>query len=146
MGAGGGDVEGGAGRRRRPTEVCRPGRTGTGCCRRTPVLLAEPQVVAVLADAGHAVAFDERPVQDYVRDAFASAAVQDFVQVRGLLGEDVDALVQVAVAGGLGSRSVPSPSRGRGISRLCPRFREATGQPRERRVVRTSPDPRLTRP
>src|SRR5689334_8364244 len=45
--------------------------------------------------------FDQRAVQDYVRHALAMTPGQDFVQVRGMVGENIDALVQVAVAGGL---------------------------------------------
>jgi hypothetical protein len=36
-----------------------------------------------------------------------AAAVQDLVQVRGLTGEDTDAFVEVAVAGGLRYPGVP---------------------------------------
>lgn len=38
--------------------------------------------------------------------ALASAVLQYLVQLRGLFGQDVDAFVQVAVAGGLGNASV----------------------------------------
>ena len=70
------------------------------------VFLAEPQVVAVVADPGEAVGLDQGAVQDHVRHALAPAAVQDVVQVGGLVGEDVDAFVEVAVAGGLGDAGV----------------------------------------
>jgi hypothetical protein len=70
------------------------------------VFLAEPQVIAVVADAREAVGLDEGAVQDDVRHSVPSAAVQDVVQVWSLLGEDVDAFVQVAVAGGLGDARV----------------------------------------
>ncbi|MGI5254086.1 hypothetical protein [Actinacidiphila glaucinigra] len=70
------------------------------------MFLAEPQVVAVLADPGDAVGLDQRAVQDHVGHALAPAAVQDLVQVRGLGGENVDAFVEVPVAGGLGDAGV----------------------------------------
>jgi hypothetical protein len=52
-------------------------------------------------DASHPAGLDQRAVQDHMRHALAAAASQHFVQVRGLHGEYIDALVQVAVAGGL---------------------------------------------
>ncbi|WP_169317389.1 hypothetical protein [Actinacidiphila oryziradicis] len=70
------------------------------------MLLAEPQVVAVVSVTGDAVGFDQRAVEDHVGHVLASAAVQDRVQVGGLIGEDVDAFVQVAVAGGRGDAGV----------------------------------------
>lgn len=47
------------------------------------------------------VGLDQRAVQDQVVQALLPALGEDSMQVRGLLGEDVDTLVQVAVAGGL---------------------------------------------
>jgi hypothetical protein len=70
------------------------------------VFLAEPQVVAVLADAGDAVGLDQRPVQNHVGHPLLLAACQDPVQLRGLVCEDVDPFVGVAVAGGLGDSGV----------------------------------------
>jgi geranyl diphosphate 2-C-methyltransferase len=70
------------------------------------VFLAEPQVVAVVPDACEAVGFDECAVEDHVRHALLPAAVEDVVQVGGLVGQDIDAFVEVAVAGGLGDAGV----------------------------------------
>lgn len=70
------------------------------------VLLTEPPVVAVLAHAGDPVRFDQRAVEDHMGHAVLAAALQDFVQVGGSVGEDVDALVQVAVTGGLRDPSI----------------------------------------
>lgn len=71
------------------------------------VFLAEPQVVAVVPGTGEAVALDEHAVEDQETHLLLTAAVQNLVQVRGLSSEDIDALVQVAVAGGLGDAGVP---------------------------------------
>ena len=71
------------------------------------VFLAEPHVIAVVTDARQAVGPDEGAVQEHVRHAFPSAAARDVVQVGGLLREDVDAFVEVPVAGGLGDPGVP---------------------------------------
>ncbi|MER7193798.1 hypothetical protein [Streptomyces flaveolus] len=48
-----------------------------------------------------AAGLDQRAVENDVGHAFASTAVQDLVQVGGLVGENVDALVQVAAACGM---------------------------------------------
>lgn len=58
--------------------------------------------LAVHVGAGDVVRFDERSVQDHVVDALGLALVQDLVQIRGLVREDVNSLVEIAVAGGLG--------------------------------------------
>ncbi|GAA1920249.1 hypothetical protein GCM10009753_61300 [Streptantibioticus ferralitis] len=101
------DVRGGAG-----FDVGDPQRGAVGRGRELDVaaecfvLLAEPQVVAVFSDAREAVGLDQRAVQDDVRHALAVTPGRDFVQVGSLVGEDVDAFVQVAVAGGLGHSGV----------------------------------------
>jgi hypothetical protein len=66
-----------------------------------PGLAGVPQVVALLRGSGDAVAGDQGAVQDHVAQALPAAAVQDLVQVGGAIGQDIDPLVQVAVAGGL---------------------------------------------
>ncbi len=70
------------------------------------LVLAEPQVVAVRAVAGGSVGLDQRPIQDHLRHAPLLAARQDVAQIGSLVGEDVDALVQVAVASGLGDPGI----------------------------------------
>lgn len=100
------------------------------------VLLAEPQVVAVLADVGEVVRFDPRAVEDHVRHAPALTPVQDLVQVRSLVGEDVDALLQVAVSGGLGDAGVADP----GSARNCARGTSPTPTP----PARTGPAPGIS--
>lgn len=56
---------------------------------------------ASLVPAGHAVAADEGAIHDHVAQALLAAPLQDLVQVGGLIGQNVDGLVQVAVTGGL---------------------------------------------
>lgn len=96
------------------------------------VLLAEPQIVAVVPGARDAIALDEHALEDHMAHLLAAAAVQHTVQVWCLSGEDVDTLVGVAVAGGLrdaciagqavqcncarGTSAVPGPLGG-----TCPR-------------------------
>lgn len=70
------------------------------------MFLTEPQVVAVLTNARDAVAGDQCAVEDGVRHVFVLIAVQDLGQVGGLVCQDVDAFVQVAVAGGSGDAGV----------------------------------------
>lgn len=48
------------------------------------------------------VAGDQRPVQGQIGQAIGLRLHQGFVQIRGLGGQHVDALVQVPVGGGLG--------------------------------------------
>jgi hypothetical protein len=60
----------------------------------------------VLTDAGETVRLDERAVKDHVSHPLLPAAVQYLIQIGGLLSEDVDAFVEVAVAGGLGDARV----------------------------------------
>lgn len=57
--------------------------------------------------AGDAVALDQRAVQEQMVHALLPALGKDSVQVRGLFGQDVDAFVQVAVAGGLRNTRIP---------------------------------------
>src|SRR5512135_1888658 len=61
-----------------------------------------PQVGASLGKAGHPIAADEDAVENDVAGSLGPAAGQDLVRVRCALGEHVDTLVQVPVAGGLG--------------------------------------------
>ena len=61
-----------------------------------------PLIVAVAVGTGDAVAIAENAVQDHVVHAFCAEPLQNLVQVGGMLGKDVDGLVQMAVAGGLG--------------------------------------------
>lgn len=46
-------------------------------------------------------------VQDDVAEPFGAASVECLVEVRGACGQDVDALMQVAVAGGLRDPRIP---------------------------------------
>lgn len=107
--AGGGDVGGGTG-----LDPGDPQRGAVWDGEKLPVaaerlaFLAEQQVVAVIADASEAVGFDQRAVEDHVGDAYTSAAVQDLsCRTWSLVGEDIDAFVEVTVTGGLGIAGVP---------------------------------------
>ena len=76
-----------------------------------PVVLAGVPGIDLLAfHAGHllgqAVAAEELAVQDHEGDAFLSCPLQGLVQVRGLGGEDVSALADIAVGGGAGDAVV----------------------------------------
>jgi len=57
--------------------------------------------LGVHVGAGDTVRLDERPVQDDVADPLALTFLQDLVEIGCLGCEDVDGLVEVAVAGGL---------------------------------------------
>lgn len=66
-----------------------------------PGFAGVPQIVALLCASGDAVAGDEGAVQYHVAHPLRAAAVQRFVQLGGRVGQDVNCLVEVAVAGGL---------------------------------------------
>jgi len=63
-----------------------------------------PQVDDLAADADGwflaPVAWDDLPVQDQVREALVLGALQRLAQVRGLLCQDDDDFIEVAVGGG----------------------------------------------
>lgn len=61
---------------------------------------------AVGVGTGDTVCLDQHPVQDHVARVLGLDFLQSLVQVRGLLGQDVDTLVRVAVAGGSGDADV----------------------------------------
>ncbi|MFQ6199817.1 hypothetical protein [Streptomyces sp. NPDC000405] len=65
------------------------------------VFLAEPEVVAVVADTGNGGGVDQRAVQDDMAHLLTSAGLEDVVEVRCLGSQDVDAFMEVAVAGRL---------------------------------------------
>src|SRR5699024_1277228 len=87
------------------------GTTVRGCqeldvAREVLGLARVPDFVALAVGSCDAVAAGEGAVQDQVCPALLAAPLQGLVQVGGLVGQGVDGLVQVAVAGGLGNACV----------------------------------------
>ncbi len=98
-----------------------------------PSLAGVPQVVALLRGAGHPVAGDEGAVQYHMAQPLLATALQHLMQLRGALDEDVDALVEVPVAGGLGDARVPGQAGPRSRPRGTSAVRSASGDPRRTR-------------
>lgn len=82
------------------------GREGLEVAREVLGLARVPLVGTLAVGACHAVAGDEGAVWDHVAHTLLLALVQNPVQVRALVGQDVDGLVQVAVTGGLGDARI----------------------------------------
>jgi len=102
VGARGGDVVGRAGLHRsgphRKTSVI---GQDLHVAAKGPVLTGVPQVVAGLGASGDPVSADQGPVQADERLAVPAEPVQDVGDLGGSLGDHLQGLVQVAVAGGL---------------------------------------------
>lgn len=71
---------------------------------------------------GRAVGLDQGAVQDHVILPFLSVAFQHLVQVWGLGSQDIDAFVQVAVAGGLRDAGIT----GQAVHAACSRIQRST--------------------
>ena len=65
------------------------------------VLAGEPQVVTGLGSRGDPIGGDQRAVQAQVGLAGGVRLGEDMVQVRGVRGDGVQALVQIAIGGGV---------------------------------------------
>ncbi|MCI4673723.1 hypothetical protein K9U37_01605 [Mycolicibacterium litorale] len=79
------------------------------------VLARVPQVMALVGALVHPVDLDERPVQRDVRPAFPLRLVEHVVQVGCLVGDHVDRLVQIPVAGGDRQRGLEGQQPHRGV-------------------------------
>jgi hypothetical protein len=71
--------------------------------------------MAVLAASVDLVGLDQCAVQVDVRPAFTAGSLEDLVQVRGVAGEHVDALVEVPVGGGDADPGVTGKQSHRGV-------------------------------